>query len=46
MIKIFEIIGAVVGAGLLILSVRFDDMRERSRQRRSVEANGAHLSEP
>jgi hypothetical protein len=46
MIRIFEIVGAVVGAGLLILSVRLDDMRQRSKQRRSGEANGAHLSDP
>jgi hypothetical protein len=45
MIRIFEIVGAVVGAGLLILSVRLDDMRQRSKQRRSGEANGAHLSD-
>jgi hypothetical protein len=45
MIRIFEIVGAVVGAGLLILSVRLDDMRQRSKQRRSGEANRAHLSD-
>jgi hypothetical protein len=45
MIRIFEIVGAVVGAGLLILSVRLDDMRQRSKQRRSGEANGAHPSD-
>jgi hypothetical protein len=45
MIRIFEIAGAVVGAGLLILSVRLDDMRQRSKQRRSGEANGADPSD-
>jgi hypothetical protein len=46
MIGFFEIVGAVVGAGLLMLSLRLDDMRQRSKQRRSGEANGAHPSDP
>jgi hypothetical protein len=45
MIRIFELVGAVVGAGLLILSVRFEDMRERSKRRHSRGANGVHLSD-
>jgi hypothetical protein len=41
--RIFEIVGAAIGACLLILSVRVDDWRDRSRQRRSKRADESGL---
>ncbi len=39
MMRFFDTIGSAIGACLLIISVRVDDWRERSRQRRSKKAD-------